>query len=193
MTDNEIIKALECWSSGKECEETCECFKYDTPRCDLLTAKSAIELINRQKAEIERLRGERKQRKGEWIDVGEYYGCQQSYCSVCGKASGIKGIDVIRHKAFCPNCGAEMRGKRVRSSESVNVEVGATYRHFKGHIVKVLAVAKDTESVTECAVVYEHLGTGVVWYRPYDMFTSEVDHEKYPEVLQKYRFEKVEE
>jgi hypothetical protein len=72
------------------------------------------------------------------------------------------------------------------------VEVGATYRHFKGHIVKVLAVAKDTESATGRAVVYEHLGTGVVWYRPYDMFTSEVDHDKYPEVLQKYRFEKVE-
>lgn len=73
------------------------------------------------------------------------------------------------------------------------VEIGATYRHFKGHEVKVLAVAKDTEYTNAYSVVYEHLGDGVVWSRPYDMFISEVDHEKYPEVTQKYRFEKVEE
>ena len=71
------------------------------------------------------------------------------------------------------------------------VEIGATYRHFKGHEVKVLAVAKDTEYTNSYSVVYEHLGSGVVWSRPYDMFTSEVDNEKYPEVTQKYRFEKV--
>jgi NTP pyrophosphatase (non-canonical NTP hydrolase) len=72
------------------------------------------------------------------------------------------------------------------------VEVGAIYRHFKGHTVKVLAIAKDTEDVSRSAVIYKHLGDGVVWYRPYDMFISEVDHEKYPEVTQKYRFERVE-
>ena len=72
------------------------------------------------------------------------------------------------------------------------IEVGAVYRHFKGHEVRVLAVAKDTEYVSAYSVVYEHLGDGTTWSRPYDMFVSEVDHEKYPEVKQKYRFEKVE-
>ena len=71
------------------------------------------------------------------------------------------------------------------------IEVGAVYRHFKGHEVRVLAVAKDTENVSAYSVVYEHLGDGTIWSRPYDMFISEVDHEKYPEVKQKYRFEKV--
>lgn len=71
------------------------------------------------------------------------------------------------------------------------VEVGAVYRHFKGRKVKVLSVAKDTEYTGTYYVVYKKLSDGIVWSRPYDMFISEVDHEKYPEVTQKYRFEKV--
>jgi hypothetical protein len=49
---------------------------------------------------------------GEWIDkpTGRY--CHiGSYCSVCGKKSGIGGIESNRHKPYCPNCGAKMDGK----------------------------------------------------------------------------------
>lgn len=68
--------------------------------------------------------------------------------------------------------------------------VGEKYRHFKGMIITILAIAKDSETLEEL-VIYEHDGEN--WVRPMDMFLSKVDHEKYPDVTQEYRFEKVEE
>ena len=52
MTDNEIIKALECCSYYDVCLN-CPCFSFCGCTPELL--ESALDLINRQKAEIERL------------------------------------------------------------------------------------------------------------------------------------------
>ncbi len=68
---------------------------------------------------------------------------------------------------------------------------GGVYKHFKGHIIKVLEIAKHTET-GEMLVIYEHYGTDVIWARPYDMFISKVDKEKYPEINQEYRFQLIE-
>lgn len=65
------------------------------------------------------------------------------------------------------------------------------YRHFKGKYYLVEDVANDSESGTQM-VVYRHLyGDRGLCVRPVDMFLSEVDHDKYPDVKQKYRFELV--
>ena len=61
-------------------------------------------------------------------------------------------------------------------------------KHFKGGLVYVIGISKHTETMEEL-VIYVH--NGKIWARPYDMFISEVDHNKYPDIKQKYRFEEV--
>lgn len=68
---------------------------------------------------------------------------------------------------------------------------GKIYRHFKGHHYMVDLIAEHTET-GERMVVYTALyGENKKYVRPYDMFTSLVDREKYPETPQEYRFEPV--
>jgi hypothetical protein len=52
-------------------------------------------------------------RRGEWVFRNEgTYGRTRCYCTACGKHSGIGGIRANQLKPFCPNCGADMRGKK---------------------------------------------------------------------------------
>lgn len=71
------------------------------------------------------------------------------------------------------------------------VKPNSVYKHFKGNIVKVILLAKDTETL-EDLVVYKHIDKDEYWVRPLSMFLSKVDKDKYPNIDQEYRFEVIE-
>ena len=63
------------------------------------------------------------------------------------------------------------------------------------YLYEIIGTSRHTESKEELMIykpLYESDCTQGVDYaaRPLDMFLSEVDHEKYPDIKQKYRFEK---
>ena len=72
------------------------------------------------------------------------------------------------------------------------LKINSIYKHFKGDYYLVIDIAYDSET-KEKMVVYKRLYEDCsLCVRPLDMFLSEVDKKKYPNVKQKYRFEEVE-
>jgi len=68
---------------------------------------------------------------------------------------------------------------------------GDVVRHFKGNEYEILCFALDSETQEELVVYRALYGERGTWVRPKEMFFSRVDREKYPDVSQTYRFEKI--
>ncbi len=69
------------------------------------------------------------------------------------------------------------------------VKINGVYRHFKGDYYLVEDIANHSETKDKYVVYRKLYGDNSLWIREINMFLSEVDHNKYPNVKQKYRFE----
>lgn len=92
MTDNEIIKALECCTDTNEmsCNKQCPLYDYDGG-CWCVMKYKVFDLINRQQAEIKRLKNENEQ-------------CHCKECKYCERvADAIISCEELLCCTYYPN------------------------------------------------------------------------------------------
>jgi len=69
------------------------------------------------------------------------------------------------------------------------LKLKGVYKHFKGDYYIVEDIAKDSETCDDVVLYRGLYADGPLYTRTLVSFLSKVDHEKYPEVKQEYKFE----
>ena len=71
----------------------------------------------------------------------------------------------------------------------MEIQIKGIYKHFKGDYYLVEDIAFHSETMEKMVVYRKLYEDAALFVRPYDMFLEKVDKEKYPDVIQEYRFE----